>query len=62
VDLTASTSKLTVHGSLRVAKTVEHVPEQSRKAGTVQPIAMKPSVGPEGDVGVVIHLLKTRKK
>jgi hypothetical protein len=48
--------------SLRVAKTVEHVPEQSRKDGMVQPIATKPSIGPEGGVGVVIHLSKTREK
>jgi hypothetical protein len=45
-----------------VAETVEHVPEQGRKAGTVQPVAMKLSVSPEGGVGVVIHLLKIREK
>jgi hypothetical protein len=42
VDLTASTAKLMVRaamvcGSPRVAKTVEHVPEQSQKAGIVNP-------------------------
>jgi hypothetical protein len=44
VELTASTSKLTVwaatvRGSPRVAETVEHVLEQSQKARMVQPIA-----------------------
>jgi hypothetical protein len=48
--------------SPRMAETVEHVLEQSRKVGTVQSVAMKPSVSPEGVVGVVIHLSKTRKK
>jgi hypothetical protein len=67
VDLVASTPELmvraaTVRESPRVAETVEHVPEQGRKAGTVQPVAMKLSVSPEGGVGVVIHLLKTREK
>jgi hypothetical protein len=60
VDVIASMSKLTVQastvgGSPRVAKAVQHVPEQGRKAGTVQPIAMEPTVGSNGDVGVVIH-------
>jgi hypothetical protein len=41
---------------------VEHVPEQSRKAEMVQPIATKPSIGPKGGVGVVIHLSEIRKK
>jgi hypothetical protein len=67
VDLAASTSELTVRvatvrGSPRVAETVQHVLEQGQKAGTVQPIAPKPSVGPEGGVGVVVHLSKTREK
>jgi hypothetical protein len=51
-----------VRGSPRVAKAVEHVPEQGRKDETVQPITTKPSVGLEGGVGVVIHLSKTRDK
>jgi hypothetical protein len=67
VDLAASTPELIVQsamvrGSLRVAETVEHVPKQSRKARTVQPIPTKPSIGPEGGIGVVVHLSKTRKK
>jgi hypothetical protein len=66
MDLAASRPKLmvqvtTVHGSPRVAKTVKHIPEQGQKAGTVQPVAMKPSIAPEGGVGVVIHLSETRK-
>jgi hypothetical protein len=67
VDLIASMLELTVRmttvrGSPRVAEMVKHVPEQGRKAGTVQPVATEPSVGPEGDIGVVIHLPTTRKK
>jgi hypothetical protein len=51
MDLTASMSELmvratTVRGSPCVAETVKHVPEQGRKARTVQPIATEPSVGP----------------
>jgi hypothetical protein len=45
-----------------VAKTVEHIPEQGQKAGTVQPVVTEPSIGPEGGIGVVIHLSETRKK
>jgi hypothetical protein len=45
-----------------VAKTVQHVSEQGSKAGTVQPITTKPSVGSEGGVGVVVHLSKIREK
>jgi hypothetical protein len=67
MDLTAPTPKLTVQatmvcGSPRVAKTVKHVPEQGRKAGTVQAVSTEPSIGPEGGVGVVVHLSTTRKK
>jgi hypothetical protein len=67
MDLTASTPELmvwmvTIHGGPRIAKAVQHVPEQGREARTVQPIATKPSVGSEGDVGVVIHLSKTMEK
>jgi hypothetical protein len=66
VDLTVSTPKLTVwattvRGSPRVAEMVKHVPEQGWKAGTVQPVTMKPSIGLEGGIGVVIHMLETRK-
>jgi hypothetical protein len=40
---------------------VQHIPEQGQEIGMVQPIAMKPSVGSEGGIGVVIYLLKTRE-
>jgi hypothetical protein len=67
VDLTASTPGITlqvttVRGSPCVAETVKHIPEQGRKARTVQPVTTEPSVGPEGGVGVVIYLSTTRKK
>jgi hypothetical protein len=51
-----------VHGSPRVVKAVQHVSEQHRKTGTVQPVATKLSVGSEGGVGVVVHLSKTKEK
>jgi hypothetical protein len=58
VDPTTSTHKLTVRAttireSPRVAKVVQHVPEQGGKAK---------AVGSEGGVGVVVHLSKTREK
>jgi hypothetical protein len=62
VDLAASTPELTVRGNPRVAKMVKHVPEQCRKARTVQPVITKPSIGPEGGVGVVVHLSTTRNE
>jgi hypothetical protein len=67
VDLAASTPELTVwatteNGSPRVAKAVQQILKQGGKAEAVQPIAMEPSVGSEGGVGVVIHLSKERKK
>jgi hypothetical protein len=67
MDLIASTPKLMiqarmVRGSPRVAEMVKHVPKQGWKAHTVQPITTELSVSPEGGVGVVIHLSKTRKK
>jgi hypothetical protein len=67
VDLAASTPELTVwatteNGSPRVAKAVQQILKQGGKAGVVQPIAMEPSVGSEGGIGVVIHLSKERKK
>jgi hypothetical protein len=52
----------TVYGSLRVAKEVEHVPEQGREVGMVQLVTMRPSVGSDGGVGVVVHLSKTKEK
>jgi hypothetical protein len=58
VDLTAST----VRWSPLVAEMVEHVPEQGRKTRTLQPVTTEPSIGPEGHIGVVVHLSKTRKK
>jgi hypothetical protein len=66
VDFAASTPELmiwaaTVRGSPRVAEMVQHVPEQGRNAGMVQPVATKPSVGPMGGVGVVVHLSKTNQ-
>jgi hypothetical protein len=67
MDLTTSTPEVTVrattiHGSPCVAEMVEHVPEQDRKVRTVKPVTTEPSVGPEGGVGVVVHLSKTSKK
>jgi hypothetical protein len=66
VDLAVSMPELTVwtttvRGCPRVAKTVKRVLEQGQPAGTVQPVTRKPSIGPEGSVGVVIHLSETRK-
>jgi hypothetical protein len=66
VDLAASTPELmvraaTVRGSPRVAETVQHVSKQGQKAGMVQPVAPKPSIGPEGGIGAVIHLSETRE-
>jgi hypothetical protein len=40
---------------------VQHVPEQGGKPGAVQPITTEPSIGSKGDIGVVIHLSKTRE-
>jgi hypothetical protein len=67
VDLVAYTPKLTiraatVRGSPRVAKAVQHVPEQGREVRIVQPITTKPSVGSESGVGVVVYLSKTKEK
>jgi hypothetical protein len=67
MDLAAPQPKLmvraaTVCGKSRVALVMQHVPEQGGKPGAVQPITTEPSVGSQDDVGVVIHLLKTREK
>jgi hypothetical protein len=67
MDLAASQPELTVwiatvHGKIRVAEAVQHVPKQGRKPGAVQPVTTEPSVGSKGGIGVVIHLLKTREK
>jgi hypothetical protein len=51
-----------VRGSPRVAKAVQHVPEQGGKTGVVQPVAMELFVGSEGGVGVVVHQSKIGKK
>jgi ATP adenylyltransferase/5',5'''-P-1,P-4-tetraphosphate phosphorylase II len=51
-----------VRGNPRVAKEVQHIPEQGAKTGAVQPITTEPSVRSEGGVGVVVHLSKTREK
>jgi hypothetical protein len=66
MDLAASMPELTVRattvrGSPRVAETVKHVLEQGQKARTVQPVTTKPSVGPKGGIGAVVHLSKTSK-
>jgi zinc transporter ZupT len=67
VDLVASMPELTVwvtmvRGISRVAKVVQHIPEQGGKARAVQPVATVPSVGSESGIGVVVHLSKTREK
>jgi hypothetical protein len=51
-----------VRGSPRVTELMQHIPEQGRKPGTVYPIATVSSVGSEGDVGLVVHLSKTKEK
>jgi hypothetical protein len=51
-----------VRGNPRVAKEVQHIPEQGGKTGAVQPITTEPSIRSEGGVGVVVHLSKTREK
>jgi hypothetical protein len=58
MDLATSMPELTVQeatvcGSRCVVKAVQHISEQGREAGTVQPVATKPSVRSEGGVGVV---------
>jgi hypothetical protein len=67
MDLAAPQPELTVQAATvcrnpRVAKAVQHVPEQGGKIGAVQPITTKPYVGSDGGVGVVVHLSKTREK
>jgi hypothetical protein len=66
MDLAAPQPELTVRTAMvrekpRVAEAVQHVPEQGGKPGAVQPITTEPSIGSKGDVGVVIHLSKTRE-
>jgi hypothetical protein len=51
-----------VRGNPRVAKAVQHVPEQGGKIRAVQPVTTESSVGSEGDVAVVVHLSKIREK
>jgi hypothetical protein len=51
-----------IRGKPRVAEAVQHVLEQGRKPGAVQPITTEPSVGSKGGIEVVIHLSKTREK
>jgi hypothetical protein len=53
VDLAVSTPELTVRATM--------VRGSPRVAETVKPVATEPSVGPEGGVGVVIHLSEARK-
>jgi hypothetical protein len=67
VDLAVSTPELMVRATMvrespRVAKAVQHVPEQGGKTGALHPITTEPYVGSEGGVGVVIHQSKTREK
>jgi hypothetical protein len=55
VDLEASVPELTVQvaavcRSPHVTEMVQHIPEQGRKPGTVQPIVTVPSVGSDGGV------------
>jgi hypothetical protein len=52
----------TVCRNPRVAKAVQHIPEQGGKTRVVQPVTTEPSIGSEGGVGVVVHLSKTREK
>jgi hypothetical protein len=66
MDLTTSMPVLTVqaatvHGSPRVAKVVQHIPEQGWEAKMVQPIATEPSIGSEGVVGVSSIYRKQRR-
>jgi hypothetical protein len=67
MDLAAPKPELTVRVATvregpRVAKTVQHVPEQGGKIGAVHPVTTEPSVGSEGGIWVVVHLSKTREK
>jgi hypothetical protein len=62
VDLAVPRPELTVRRSPLIAKAVQHVPEQGGKDGAVQPVTTEPSIGSEGGIGVVVHLLKTREK
>jgi hypothetical protein len=67
MDLAAPKPKLTVRVTTvlrnpRVAKAVQHVPEQGGKTRAVQPVTTEPSIGFVGGVGVVAHLSKTREK
>jgi hypothetical protein len=50
-----------VRGAPRVAKTVQHIPEQGGKAGMVQSVTTKPPVSTKGGLGVVIHPSKQRR-
>jgi hypothetical protein len=52
----------TIRGKPRVAEAVQHVLEQGRKPGAVQPVTTEPSIGSKCGVGVVIHLSETREK
>jgi hypothetical protein len=65
VDLATSTPELMVRAATVrriscVAETGQHVPEQGQKAVMVQPITTKPSIDPEGGVGIVAHLSKNK--
>jgi hypothetical protein len=47
--------------TVRVAKVVQHVPEEGEKTEAVQPVPTEPPISSDGGV-VVIHLSKTREK
>jgi hypothetical protein len=50
------------NGSNVIAVLPRTGPEQGGKPLVVQPVAMEPSIGSKGGVGVVIHLSKIREK
>jgi hypothetical protein len=61
MDLVVPQLELTVRAATvcrnpHVVKAVQHVMKKGGKTRAVQPITMEPSVGSEGDVGVVTHL------
>jgi hypothetical protein len=67
MDLTVPQPKLmvrsaTVCGKSRVAEVVQHVPKQGGKPRVVQPVAMEPSIGSKGGIGVVIVIPCSEKE
>jgi hypothetical protein len=51
-----------IHEKSRVAKAVQHVPEQGGKPWAVQSVTAESFISSKGGVGVVIHLSKIREK